>query len=231
MGGLGPGNGILMAGSEAAIVLGAGALSVAGVAFALLTSTMARRITDLVGMVGGVVVLLVAIMHLAPEALEAGDFQLWFLIGGALAGIVLELIFRVRAQPSETSIHVAAWLGLALLAVHSTLDGAVYTAVFWHGEGSGLMASLGLILHEAPEGVVAMALALQTGLRPPIAAMAAVMASSLTTPLGWVIAHAIGETGHGIMQAMFAASAGLLLYVGWHLIAGGVRSLRAGKQA
>lgn len=109
-------------------------------------------------------------------------------------------------------------------------DGAVYTAVFWHGEGSGLLASLGLILHEAPEGVVAMALALQAGLRPPIAATAAILASSVTTPIGWVIAHAIGESGHGAMQAMFAASAGLLLYVGWHLIAGGWRAIRAGSQ-
>lgn len=71
-----------------------------------------------------------------------------------------------------------------------------------------------------------MALALQAGLRPPIAAMAAVLASSITTPIGWIIAHAIGESGHSVMQAMFAASAGLLLYVGWHLIASGWRGIR-----
>lgn len=144
---------------------------------------------------------------------------------------MLELIFRVRSKPSESNVRFAAWLGVILLAIHSTLDGAIYTAVFWHGEGSGLLASLGLILHEAPEGVVAMALALQAGLRPQVAALTAVLASSVTTPIGWVMAHAIGESGHGVMQAMFAASAGLLLYVGWHLIAGGWRSLKAGKQA
>ncbi|HOZ26243.1 MAG TPA: ZIP family metal transporter [Hyphomonadaceae bacterium] len=216
-----------MSGSEAAIVLGAGALSVAGVAFALLAATMAKRVTDYVGLLGGVVILLVAITHLAPEALEAGNVERMFLLGGAAAGVVLELIFRARSTPSPSTQRVAAWLGVILLAIHSTLDGAVYTAVFWHGEGSGLLASLGLILHEAPEGVVAMALALQAGLRPPIAAMAAILASSVTTPIGWVIAHAIGESGHGVMQAMFAASAGLLLYVGWHLIAGGWRALRA----
>ncbi len=216
-----------MSGSEAAIVLGAGALSVAGVAFALLAATMAKRVTDYVGLLGGVVILLVAITHLAPEALEAGNVERMFLLGGAAAGVVLELIFRARSTPSPSTQRVAAWLGVVLLAIHSTLDGAVYTAVFWHGEGSGLLASLGLILHEAPEGVVAMALALQAGLRPPIAAMAAILASSVTTPIGWVIAHAIGESGHGVMQAMFAASAGLLLYVGWHLIAGGWRALRA----
>ena len=219
-----------MAGSEAAIVLGAGALSVAGVAFALLAATMAKRVTDFVVLRGGVVILLVAITHLAPEALEAGDVQRMFLFGGAAVGIVLELIFRARSTPSPSTQRLAAWLGVVLLAIHSTLDGAVYTAVFWHGEGSGLLASLGLILHEAPEGVVAMALALQAGLRPPIAATAAILASSVTTPIGWILAHAIGESGHDVMQAMFAASAGLLLYVGWHLIAGGWRALRTKSQ-
>ncbi len=218
-----------MAGSEAAIVLGAGALSVAGVAFALLAATMAKRVTDIVGFAGGVVILLVAAFHLAPEAFAAGDTERYFLFGGAAVGIALEVIFRTRATPTPSAIRLGVWLGVVVLAVHSTLDGAVYTAVFWHGEDAGLLASLGLILHEAPEGVVAMALALQAGLKPPVAATAAVLASSVTTPLGWVIAHAIGESGHGVMQAMFAASAGLLLYVGWHLIAGGWRSLRAGR--
>lgn len=215
-----------MAGSEAAIVLGAGALSVAGVAFALLAATMAKRVTDFVGMAGGIVILVTGLTHLAPEALAAGDVARGFLIAGAAVGILLEVIFRTRSTPSPQTEQLGAWLGIIVLAIHSTLDGAVYTAVFWHGEDSGLLTSLGLILHEAPEGVVAMALALQAGLKPPVAATAAVLASSVTTPLGWVIAHAIGESGHGVMQAMFAASAGLLLYVGWHLLAGGWRSLR-----
>ena len=215
-----------MAGSEAAIVLGAGALSVAGVAFALLAATMAKRVTDLVGMAGGVVILITGLTHLAPEALSACDVERFFLIAGAAVGILLEVVFRTRSEPSPQTERLGAWLGIIVLAIHSTLDGAVYTAVFWHGEDSGLMTSLGLILHEAPEGVVAMALALQAGLRAPVAALAAVLASSVTTPLGWVIAHAIGESGHGVMNAMFAASAGLLLYVGWHLVAGGWRSLR-----
>lgn len=218
-----------MAGEEAAIVLGAGAMSVAGVAFALLAATMAKRVTDIVGLVGGVVILAVAITHLAPEALSGGDLARAFLVAGAAIGIVLEVIFRVRSEATPPAIRLGAWLGIMVLGVHSTLDGAVYASVFWHEEQAGLFTSLALILHEAPEGVVAMALALQAGLKPPVAATAAVLASSVTTPIGWMIAHAIGESGHGVMQAMFAASAGLLLYVGWHLIAGGWRSLRAGR--
>ena len=215
-----------MAGSEAAIVLGAGALSVAGVAFVLLAATMAKRVTELVGLAGGVVILITAVTHLAPEAVAAGGVEVGFLIAGAAVGILLEVLFRTRSTPSPETVRVGAWLGLVVLGVHSTLDGAVYTAVFWHGDESGLMTSLGLILHEAPEGVVAMALALEAGLKPPVAATAAVLASSVTTPLGWVLAHAIGESGSDVMQAMFAASAGLLLYVGWHLVAGGWRALK-----
>jgi ZIP family zinc transporter len=215
-----------MTNSEAAIVLGAGALSVAGVAFALLAATMARRIADLVGMAGGAVILVVGLTHLAPEAFAAGDVERIFLLGGAGVGILLEVIFRARNLSSPATEQIGAWLGIVVLGLHSTLDGAVYTAVFWHNHASGLMASAGLIMHEAPEGIVAMALALRAGLKPPVAAVTAVLASSVTTPLGWIIAHAIGESGQGVMQIMFAASAGLLLYVGWHMIAGGIRALR-----
>ena len=216
-----------MSGEEAAIILGAAALSVAGVAFALLAASMARRIADLVGMAGGIVVLLVAVFHLAPEAFAAGGAQPVFLLAGASLGIALEILFRTRSDPAPATIRAGAWLGVLVLAIHSTLDGAVYNAVIWHGDGAGILASLGLILHEAPEGVVAMMLALQAGLRPPLAAGVAILASSLTTPAGWSLGSAIGESAQGAMQAMFAASAGLLLYVGWHLVAGGWRALRA----
>jgi zinc and cadmium transporter len=217
-----------MSGEEAAIVFGAAALSIAGVAFALLAASMARRVIDIVGMAGGVVVLLVAVFHLAPEAFAAGGAERIFLFAGAGAGILLELVFRTRSDPAPATIRVGAWLGVLVLAIHSTLDGAVYNAVIAHEEhGYGMIASLGLITHEAPEGIVAMMLALQAGLRPWQAAGIAILASSVTTPLGWALGHAIGESAQGAMQAMFAASAGLLLYVGWHLVASGWRALRA----
>jgi zinc and cadmium transporter len=218
-----------MSASEVSILVGAAALSVAGVAFALLAASMARRVADLVGMAGGIVILLVAVFHLAPEAFAAGGTERIFLFVGAAIGIVLELLYRTRSDPAPAAVRVGAWLGVLVLAVHSTLDGAVYTAVMAHDHGSGLLASLGLILHEAPEGVVAMMLALQAGLRPVPAAGVAIAASSLTTPAGWALAHLVGESAQGAMQAMFAASAGLLLYVGWHLVAGGWRAIRAGR--
>jgi zinc and cadmium transporter len=215
---------------ETAILASAVALSIAGVAFAVLAATTAHRIAVLVGFAGGIVILLVAVFHLAPEAFNSGGLtERLFLFAGAALGVVLEFLFRNRAEESPATIRLGAWLGVLVLAIHSTLDGAVYTAVFWRGDNTELVASLGLILHEAPEGVVAMMLALQAGLRAPMAAFVAVLASSITTPVGWMLAHAIGESGNGVMRSMFAASAGLMVYVGWHLIAGGWKALRAGR--
>jgi zinc transporter ZupT len=59
-----------------------------------------------------------------------------------------------------------------------------------------------------------------------MAVLVAFVASSLTTPLGWLLANFVGDNAHGAMSAMFAASAGLLLYVGWTLAVGGWRAMQ-----
>ncbi len=194
--------------------------------FAALAAATARKVVNVITLAAGLVLLLVAGLHLAPEAIGAGGTALVFLLVGAGAGVVLELVVDRKANPSPGTVQLAAWIGLAVLALHSTIDGAVYSAAFGHSHGSGVLTSIGLILHEAPEGVVAMMLGLQAGLRPGAAALAAFAASSITTPIGWALGRAVGERGHEVMEAMFAASAGLLLYVGWHLATAGWRAMR-----
>jgi ZIP family zinc transporter len=200
-------------------------MSAAGVAFALLGAASARKFADRIALAAGLVLLLVSALHLAPEAIQSGMLGRIFLFVGVGVGIVLEMMFQAEAAPEKTT-RSTAWLAIFVLGVHSTVDGAVYSAAFWHDQNSGLLTSLGLILHEAPEGIVAMLLALQTGLRAPLAVLVAFVASSLTTPIGWFFASAVGKNGYDVMSAMFAASAGLLLYVGWTLAVGGWRAMR-----
>lgn len=214
-----------MPSGEAAIVAGAVAMSAVGVAFALLAAASARKFADRVALAAGLVLLLVAALHLAPEAIQSGSLGRIFLFVGLGLGIVLEMLFQAEAAP-ERATRGTAWLAICVLALHSTVDGAVYSAAFWHDPNSGFLASLGLILHEAPEGVVAMLLALQAGLRAPVAVAVAFTASSLTTPVGWLLAGYVGTAAQGAMSAMFAASAGLLLYVGWTLTVGGWQAMR-----
>ncbi|MBI1360045.1 MAG: hypothetical protein GC155_07135 [Alphaproteobacteria bacterium] len=201
-------------------------MSAAGVAFALLAATSARKFADRITLAAGLVLLAVAAFHLAPEAVQSGASGWIFLAIGLIAGFCLEVLFQGEAGQHAAATRSTAWLAILVLGLHSTVDGAVYSAAFWHDQNSGFLTSLGLILHEAPEGVVAMLLALQTGMRTPLAVAVAFLASSLTTPVGWAFTNAIGDTQSGAMSAVFAASAGLLLYVGWHLALGGWRAMR-----
>ena len=210
---------------EAAILAGSVAMSAVGVGFALLAAASARKFADRIALAAGLVLLLVAALHLAPEAIQSGGLGRIFLFLGVGIGIALEMMFQAEAAP-EKATQSTAWLALMVLGLHSTVDGAVYSAAFWHDQDSGFLASLGLILHEAPEGVVAMLLALQTGLRAPAAVALAFVASSLTTPVGWLLTNLIGNRAQEAMSAVFAASAGLLLYVGWTLTVGGWRSIQ-----
>ncbi|MDZ4760290.1 MAG: ZIP family metal transporter [Alphaproteobacteria bacterium] len=202
-------------------------MSAAGVAVALLAAATARRLADWIALAAGVVLLAVAGLHLAPEAVSAGGAAGLFVVGGAAVGAALEAAFQNRSDAAAPGkVRLAAWLALLVLAGHSTLDGAVYSVSFHHGYGTGLLTSLGLILHEAPEGAVAMMLALQAGLRTPSALALALASSSVTTPLGWGLGQLAGASGQGATEAMFAASAGLMLFVGWHLMVGGWRAVR-----
>lgn len=212
---------------EGGILIAAAALSAAGVIFAMLTATTARRIADFVAFVGGGVMLAVAALHLAPEVIQSGTLGRWLLIGGALVGVGLEALFQLGANRpgATTAVRTAAIAALGVLSIHSLADGAVYGAAFAHNHGTGMLASLGLIFHEAPEGVVAFMLALQLT-SGPRAALIAILCSSLTTPAGWMLAQSLDAGNSNALEAIFAASAGLLLYVGWHLLAGGWKAIR-----
>lgn len=212
---------------EFGILTAAAALSAAGVVFAMFTATTARRVADVIAFLGGGVMLAVAALHLAPEVIQAGGMSRWLLIGGALVGVGLEALFQlgVHRPGGATAVRTAAIAALGVLSIHSMADGAVYGAAFAHNHGTGMLASLGLIFHEAPEGVVAFMLALQLT-NGPRAAVIAILCSSLTTPAGWMLAQAMDAGHKGALEAIFAASAGLLLYVGWHLFAGGWKAIR-----
>jgi zinc and cadmium transporter len=217
---------VLVTPDASGIVWAAAGLSGAGVLCATLAAARARQVADLLALVGGAAMLLVAGLHLAPEVMAAGGWSRWLLLAGALVGLGLEALFQANAdRTARTAVRAAAITALGVLAVHSTLDGAVYGAAFSHDHGTGLIASVGLIFHEAPEGVVACMLALQL-VGPARAAAIALACSSLTTPLGWSLAMALDSGQKGFLDAVFAASAGLLLYVGGHLFADGWRSLR-----
>jgi len=100
------------------------------------------------------------------------------------------------------------------IAIHSFLDGIIYSVTFAASFEAGVFASLSLILHEFPEGVIAFTILRRFGFSNKQAFVYAFLAAAATTPAG-VIASGpfVYSLGTEMVGNFFAISAGLLLFV------------------
>lgn len=211
---------------ELLVVTAAALVSMIGVMLAVFAARFAGRMSLAMTLGAGLVLIAVGVLDLAPEALRDGGPAALLIVVGFLAGVAIEgVLRRSHSHGDGQRLKAAAWFGLALLSAHSALDGALYAITFRHGEDVGLLTGFGLMLHEAPEGVAAVMLCLRAGLSPLRSLAPAIFASSLTTPMGWVLARAIGETARPVTEALFAATVGLILYVGAHLTLEAARAI------
>jgi ZIP family zinc transporter len=177
-----------------------------------------ERHSGLFALAAGGMLITLSLLHIAPEAFELTSKAPVFLLVGFLGGLLLN--FSVRAFFPEAKMgdqvknRAAAFTPLIAVAIHSFIDGIIYSVTFAASFSSGVFAALSLILHEFPEGVIAYAILRRHGFANRRAFFYAFLAAALTTPLG-VIASAPFVYGLGMETtgALFAVSAGLLLYV------------------
>lgn len=198
--------------------------SLLAIAVSLVAESFARRAQGVVMIASGALLIGAVVLHLGPEIIVHGLPGMIAIAVGAMIGGGLEIASRsISLSRSAVGAKAVSRTALLALAVHSTIDGAVYAIPFAHDHGSGMAAGLGLVLHEAPEGAIALMLALQAGWsRIPAVALAA-LASSATTVVGWAAGAAIGEAAADHIEMLFAGSAGLLAYSGVRLIMVGLR--------
>jgi ZIP family zinc transporter len=113
----------------------------------------------------------VVLVDAVPQSLAAWDGRAWVALGLAASGYgalyVLERIVRAHVHDQHCDhehgpslSRAAAWTGIAGLAAHTLLDGAAVAASTTAGSASGSLVAAGLVLHQAPVGVSAAALAL-----------------------------------------------------------------------
>ena len=173
------------------------------------------RNAHLFGLAAAGMLTTMAFLHILPEAfLHSSNAPTWLAIG-FFGGLVLN--FAVRAifpeRPGNTR-GMDAFTPIMAIAIHSFIDGVVYSVTFAASFSSGVYTAVGLTLHEFPEGVIAYAILRRHGVSNRNAFIWAFLASALTTPLGVVVSapfmYGLGEDSMG---ALFAVSAGLLIYV------------------
>ncbi|MEM7661196.1 MAG: ZIP family metal transporter [Pseudomonadota bacterium] len=164
---------------------------------------------------GGMLLTLV-VTHIAPEALERSSGAAVLIAAGFLGGVVANFLLRkLGERPNDSdSTPVTAVAPILAIAIHSFLDGIIYSVTFAASFQAGVFAALSLILHEFPEGVIAFAILRRSGVSNRNAFLLAFLASAATTPLG-VMASApfVYSVDPTIVGKLLAVSAGLLLFV------------------
>lgn len=162
------------------------------------------------------VVVTAALVHLIPRALAMAPGPApFFLLGGYLVMYLLGRLLAGAEHASHEERRVIAILPLIGIAVHSFVDGIVYSVAFTVDTFTGILAVAGLTLHEFPEGIFVFILLLRGGFRASRAFWLAALAAALTTPLGMLASWPfISDLEGAPLGSVLAATAGGLIYVG-----------------
>jgi ZIP family zinc transporter len=112
----------------------------------------------------------------------------------------------------DYAIGVIPMLGIGF---HSFIDGFIYSIAFTVSFLTGYLATLGMVLHEFPEGIITYLLLVRGGFSAREAMFLSFLAAAVTTPLGTLVsAPLISAIDRETLGALLSLSAGALVYVG-----------------
>lgn len=186
-----------------------------GLIFVAQRAVWSERNATLFGLAAAGMLTTLAFLHIIPESFHLSAQAPVWLASGFFAGLLLNnlvsAIFPIR--PGQHQSHEAITPVLAI-SIHSFLDGVIYAVTFAASFKAGVYAAVGLTLHEFPEGVIAFAILRRYGVSNLQAFWFAFLAAAATTPLGVIFATPFMYLMESdTIGALFAVSAGLLLYV------------------
>ena len=162
------------------------------------------------------VLISVSFLHIVPKSFEMNTSAPAFLLGGY---VLMHLFNRFitafvceRRPDAQYGIGLVPMLGIG---VHSFIDGAVYSITFTVSIFTGMLAATGMVLHEFPEGIITYLLLLRGGFSKKTALVLAVLAASVTTPVGMLVSYPfVSRIDASLLGSLLALSSGALVYVG-----------------
>ena len=162
------------------------------------------------------VLISVSFMHIIPKSLEMSSTAPVFLLAGFLAIYLsnrfLNLYICQNYECADYAMGIIPMLGIGF---HSFIDGVIYSVAFNVSTFTGVLAAIGMILHEFPEGIVTFVLLERGGFSRRKSAVYAFLAAAISTPLGTLVSYPfIDNIKQSTLGILLASSAGALVYVG-----------------
>jgi zinc transporter, ZIP family len=195
----------------------AGVTVVATFAGGAIALRLAREISTVVALTGGVVVA-VALFHVIPEAVEAtGDAHRVGALAGAgflfffLAERLLILHHRDDPAQARAHSHVGA-LGAGGLATHTFVDGLGIGLAFGVDTATGLLVFAAVVMHDFADGLNAVSFVMhQSGdRRRAVVALAAVAVA----PLAGAVVGTTVDVTESTLGHVLAIYGGFFLFMG-----------------
>jgi zinc transporter ZupT len=162
------------------------------------------------------VLISVSLLHIVPEAIALSQQAPFFILAGYLFMYLFNRsITAFVCDRPATKDYALGLVPMVGIGIHSFIDGIIYSVTFSVSALTGILVSIGMVLHEFPEGVFTYVLLRKGGFEERPALWAAVLAAALTTPLGMVVSFPIiSRIDQSVLAALLALSAGALIYVG-----------------
>lgn len=156
-------------------------------------------------------------LHMIPKSFSMNPRAPMWLLAGFLGLHLFNRFltaFVCEKDPAKKD-YVLGVIPMLGIGFHSFLDGFIYSIAFTVSLLTGYLATLGLVLHEFPEGIITYLLLVRSGFDARRALWLAFAATVATTPLGMLVSYPlVRRIDTELLGALLAVSAGALVYVG-----------------
>jgi zinc and cadmium transporter len=158
----------------------------------------------------------VSFIHLIPKSFEMSVQGPIYLLIGFMGLYLINRFMNAfvchQVELPQLASGIVPMLGIGF---HSFLDGLIYSVTYNVSIFTGTLATIGMVLHELPEGIVTYLLLKRGGFDGKKSAVYAFLAAGISTPLGTVISYPfIRDIQPSVLGTLLALSAGALVYVG-----------------
>jgi zinc transporter ZupT len=156
-------------------------------------------------------------LHMIPKSFAMNaQSPNWLLVGflglHLLNRFLTAFVCEKDPDKKDYVIGIVPMLGIGF---HSFIDGFIYSIAFTVSLLTGYLATMGMVLHEFPEGIITYLLLIRSGFTERTALHLAFLAAAVTTPLGMLVSYPlISAISQPTLGCLLALSAGALVYVG-----------------
>jgi zinc and cadmium transporter len=158
----------------------------------------------------------VSFIHIIPKSFEMNEHAPIILLIGFLGLYLFNRFLNLYiCQEYQCEMFTTGIIPMVGIGFHSLLDGVIYSVTFNVSIFTGVLAAIGMVLHEFPEGIVTFLLLERGGFERRRAALYAFLAAAISTPLGTLVSYPfIDDIAKPTLGILLAVSAGALVYVG-----------------